>query len=167
MSRRLRLAGVALALVVVLAGVGAALPGERVLVVEDDDTGERLLTTPVDDGETVTLAYTHSVEKSPVREEYTVRDGTLVMTKAEFHSYGWGFPAGANVTNRNGTFVYDPPGRYETVTVVPGTIADHRLVVGGDPGRTYDLVALAGGENAVTIDVQRCSALETTLHLLP
>ena len=163
MSRRLRLAGVALALVVTLAGVGAALPGERVLVVEDADTGERLLTTPVDNGETVTLKYTHSVEKSPVHEQYTVRGGEFVMTKAEFHSYGWGFPSRANVTNRNGTLVYDPPGRYETIPVMPGTIADHRLVVGGD--RTYDLVALAGGENAVTLDVRRRSALETTLHL--
>lgn len=165
MSRRLRFAGIALAVVVALAGIAAAVPGQRVLVVEDQSTGERLLATPVETGTTVAIEYTHSVEGSRVYEAYEVRenDPEFEMTRAEFRSYGWGFPAGAGVRNENGTFVYDPPGRYEAVPVVPGRTANHRLHVGD---RTYDLVAVAGGENAVVIDVRRRSLLETTLHAL-
>lgn len=163
MSRRLRIAGIVLALVVALAGVAAAVPGQRVLVVEDGTTGERLLTTPVETGTTVAIEYTHSVENSRVYEAYEIResDPEFEMTRAEFHSYGWGFPAEADVRNEDGTFVYDPPGRYESVPVVPGRTANHRLHVGD---RTYDLVAVAGGENAVVIDVRRRSMLETALH---
>lgn len=165
MRRRLSLAGLALALIVVLAGVASAVPGQRVLVVEDADTGERLLTTPVEEGTTVAIEYTHSVEKSRVYEAYEIRGGEpeFEITRSEFHSYGWGYPSNADIRNENGTLAYDPPGRYEQIPVVPGRTANHRLHVGD---RTYDLVALAGGENAVTIDVRRRSMLETAVRAL-
>lgn len=132
---------VALALVVALAGVALAAPTGQVLVVEDLDTGEHYITQPVDNGSTVALEYTHSVEKTPVYDEYRVEGDTLVNTRMEFQSYGWGLPSGVNVTNVNGTFVYDPPGpimTLETLSVSPGRIANHSLIV---EDQQYDLVA--------------------------
>ncbi|WP_299330994.1 DUF1850 domain-containing protein [Haloplanus sp.] len=150
---------VALAVFVAVLGSAAAVPGGAVLVVEDAETGETYLDTPVANGSTVALEYTHSVEKTRVYEAYTVRDDRLEMTRMEFESYGWGLPSGANVTRTNGTFAYDPPGSYERLTVAPGAVAGHRLHV---DDRTYDLVALSDGRS-VTLSVRHRSALTTLL----
>ena len=131
----------------IVAAVGlAATSGaaeEQVLVVEDD-TGETLLSVVVEENTTVTLAYTHSVEKTPVRDVYAVRDGGLVMTRMEFRSFGAGLPSTVDVERGDdGSFVYRPPNRRtEELVVATSPIADHDLVV---DGRRYDLVALAEG----------------------
>jgi|AntDeeMetagen134_2_1112570.scaffolds.fasta_scaffold11366_2 hypothetical protein len=158
--RRTRLAVlVFVALAVATALAAAAVPGDRVLVVEDADTGETYLTAPVEDGSTVALEYTHSVEKSRVYDGYTVRGDVLEMTRMEFESYGWGLPAGANVTEENGTFVYDPPGETTRLSVSPGRVAGHRLHVDDE---TYDLVALTDAES-VDVHVTRQTLLTDTI----
>jgi hypothetical protein len=156
-GRRRRVAlvlGLALALTAVGA-VGTVGEGGQVLVAVAADTGERLLVVPVEDGTPVTLAYTHSVERTPVRDRYVVRDGALVMTRMEFESYGWGLPADADVELVNGTFVAERNGSYAELTVVPGRLAGHRLIIGD---RSVDLVALADGR-AVTLAVELRSGL--------
>jgi len=154
--RRTRVAVVAVVVLAVATALAVStVPGDRVLVVEDTDTGATYLTAPVEDGSTVALEYTHSVEKSRVYDGYTVRGDVLVMTRMEFESYGWGLPSGANVTEENGTFVYDPPGETTRLTVAPGRVAGHRLHVDDE---TYDLVALTDGES-VDVHVTRRSLL--------
>lgn len=151
-------------LVVVSALVGASVPAQQTLVVASVDDGETLLTVPVQEDTRVALSYTHSVEQTRVVDTYRVRDGRLEMTRMRFESYGWGLPADANVTRVNGSFVYDPPGTFETVTVKPGRIAGHRLHVGN---RSYDLVARSDAR-AVRIAVDRRSALAVTIdHFTP
>jgi len=152
----------ALAVVAVAVGSATAVPGGRVLVVEDVETGERYVTEPVTDGTTVALEYTHSVEKTRVYDGYTVRGERLEMTRMEFESYGWGLPAGANVTSENGTLVFDPPGNFSRVTVSPGETAGHELHVGDE---TYDLVAQTDARS-VHIYVTERSALATATDTL-
>ena len=133
-----------LVLVVVLVvgsvGVAGVIPSGQALVVETADGGDELLRLPVEENTTVALEYTHSVEKTRVLDAYAVRDGELVMTRMEFQSYGWGLPAQVDVTQENGSFVFDPEGSYEELYVKPGRIAGHELHVGTE---TYDLVALS------------------------
>ncbi|WP_435345512.1 DUF1850 domain-containing protein [Haloarchaeobius sp. HRN-SO-5] len=148
MGRRLT---VLMALVVCTAGFAVGSPAERVLVVADADTGDRLLTVPVDEGTAVTLAYTHSVEKTPVEDRYVVNGTSLDNTQMRFQSYGWGLPAGANVSERDGWFVFDPDRSYESVVVQPGRIAGHELWVDGE---TYDLVELSSA-SAIRLSVER------------
>lgn len=130
-----------------LLAVGAAtiadLGQQRTLVVEADD-GTDLLTVPVEENATVLLEYNHSVEKTPVLEEYTVRDGQLVMTRAEFRSYGAGLPSHADVERTDGgAYAYHPSTEpREELVVATGRVAGHELVVGGE---RYDLVELADG----------------------
>lgn len=157
-----------------LFGVAAFLPAGRVLVVEVSETGEisqangsgggtepgtRLLSVPVENGTHVVLAYTHSVEKTPVRDRYTVRGDRLVMTRMTFESYGWGLPASATVSKEDGQFVFDPPGNYTELAVSPGDVAGHRLQVGG---RSYDLVERSGG-SSVRIHLVRRSVLDAAI----
>lgn len=153
----------AVALVVTaLVGTGAAVPGERVLVVEDADTGDRLATVPVEAGTVVNLSYTHSVEKTPVHDIYTVRGGTLDNTEMRFKSYGWGLPAREEVRQVGGYFVFDPDRSYEEFYVKAGRVAGHRLTVGD---RRIDLVALSNA-SSVRIAVERRSALATAISKL-
>ncbi|WP_251342277.1 DUF1850 domain-containing protein [Haloplanus halophilus] len=160
--KRTHVGFVALVVLVATVGSAAAVPGGKVLVVADAETGEEYLTVPVENGSTVGLEYTHSVEKTRVYDGYTVRGDRLVNTRMEFESYGWGLPSRVNVTRKNGTFIYDPPGSYERFTVAPGRIAGHELQV---DGRTYDLVALSDGES-VTLSIRHRSALATVLDRL-
>ena len=144
MTRR---AWLAVALAVVCVGTVAAVAGsgaatEPVLVVTGDG-GEELLVTPVDEGTEITVEYTHSVEKTLVRDVYAVRDGGLVMTRMEFSSFGAGLPSTADVTEVDGRYVYRPPEqRYDPLRVTTGDVADHDLVVGDE---RYDLAAIADG----------------------
>lgn len=137
-----------------MGGVAIATPTGQILVVEDIETGEHYIAQPVDDGSTVALEYMHSVEKSRVYDEYRVEGETLVNTRMEFESYGWGLPATVNVTNVNGTLVYDPAKpitELETLLVSPGHIAGHTLIV---DGHRYDLVAKTNA-NDVRIHIER------------
>jgi hypothetical protein len=147
------------AIVLAVTAVAAATPAGSVLVVEDASSGERLLTTPVSEGTPVVLTYMHSVEKTPIRDVYTVRNGSLMMTRMKFQSYGWGLPSRANITRRNGWFVFDPNGSYEEIHVKPGRVANHRLRVGN---RTYDLVALSNAQG-VRLHITNRSILQMTL----
>lgn len=160
---------IAAALLLALAGsvgLAAALPAGQTLVVTDTETDAVLVRTPVTDGTTVTLAYTHSVERTPVEDVYVVRGGTLDNVEMRFQSYGWGLPARADVHRENGSFVFDPDRRYDELFVKPGRIAGHRLMI-DDPSTdgdatTVDLVARSDART-VRIAVERRSALDTLL----
>lgn len=156
------LAAIGVVLLAALAVAGAAAtPADRVLVVEDASSGERLIETPVEDGTAVALEYTHSVEKTRVLDAYAVRGDELVMTRMEFESYGWGLPARADVTRENGTFVFDPAYASDELVVKPGRTAGHELHVGS---RTYDLVERSDAR-AVRLTIERRSMLEATLDI--
>ena len=148
-DRSRALALVAVGLVVTAAAVGIAVGAgaveEQALVVEDDG-GETLLSVPVEENTTVTVAYTHSVEKTPVRDVYAVRGGDLVMTRMEFESFGAGLPSTVDVErDADGSFVYYPHNRRtEELIVATSPVAGHELVVDGE---RYNLVELADGES--------------------
>lgn len=128
---------------------------ETVLVVTGDD-GEELLVTPVADDDEITVEYTHSVEKTLVRDVYVADDGQLVMTRMEFSSYGAGLPSTVNVTEVDGRYVYYPPERsYDPLRVTTGEVADHDLVVGDE---RYDIAEIADGG---TVELR----IETRLRL--
>ena len=158
-DRRLQLL-LGAAIVVVVLGVGIGLAGSgTTLVVEDIETGETYLTAPVENGSTVALEYTHSVEKSRVYDGYRVDGETLVNTRMEFESYGWGLPARVNVTNVDGTLVYapdEPITELQQLSVSPGRIANHTLIINGT---RHDLVALSEGRD-VTIYTERQTGID-------
>ncbi|WP_221886705.1 DUF1850 domain-containing protein [Halonotius terrestris] len=144
------------------AGLVGTLSAESVLVVEDIETGEQYHSEPVENGSTVALEYTHSVEKSRVYDAYRVDGETLVNTRMEFESYGWGLPARVNVTTVNGTFVYapdEPIAELESLSVSPGRIADHTLII---DGTRHDLVALTDARD-VRIHIEHRSLIERIL----
>lgn len=136
---------------VVIGGGADAVTGERTLVVTDDD-GTELLAVPVDGETEVVIEYTHSVEKTLVRDVYVPSDDGLVMARMEFSSFGAGLPSRADVTERDGRYVYDPPAAtYETLRLETGAIADHDLIVGDE---RYDVAAMSD-DGSVELTVER------------
>ncbi|WP_222915612.1 DUF1850 domain-containing protein [Natrinema sp. SYSU A 869] len=131
------------------AAVVASTSGGQTLVVADADSGERLLEVPVDDGDEVTLAYTHSVEKTPVEDVYVVDGAELRMDRMVFHSHGAGLPAAEPMERTDEGLVVTRNDTYEAVPVVPGSIAGHELVINGE---RYDLVERSDGPVAISVD---------------
>ncbi|MGQ3412843.1 DUF1850 domain-containing protein [Natrinema sp. LN54] len=123
--------------------------GGQTLVVTDADSGERLLEVPVDDGDEVTLAYTHSVEKTPVEDVYVVEDDVLRMDRMVFHSHGAGLPAAESMERTDEGLVVTRNDTYEAVPVAPGSIAGHELVIDGE---RYDLVERSDGPVDISVD---------------
>jgi len=137
-----RVPAVVIALVAVLAAVSvaAAAPTDERIVVESNE-GEPLIVSEADG---FVLEYTHSVEKTPVIETYERRNGSLVMTRMEFSSYGAGLPSTVDVNHTaNDTFVFRPNDSVEELYVKPGRVAGHEIRFGSE---TYDLVALSDAE---------------------
>ncbi len=133
--------------------VGAVdtVAGDPTLVVTDEN-GTELVATPVSDGTEIVIEYTHSVEKTTVRDVYVQRDGALVMTRMEFSSFGAGLPSQADVTVRDGRYVYEPPSEsYPTLHLKTGAVADHDLIVGDE---RYDIAGMSGG-GALELTIER------------
>jgi len=159
-SDRRGIALVAVAFVAILAAAtGAAfatgavdtVAGGSTLVVTDE-SGTELVTAPVSDETEIVIEYTHSVEKTTVRDVYVARDGELAMTRMEFSSFGAGLPSQADVTERDGRYVFEPPSEpYATLHLKTGTVADHDLIVGGE---RYDIAEMTDG-GAVELTVER------------
>ena len=143
--------------VVVSAASSGSAPDEptdqSTLLVIAEDTGAPLLAIPVQNGTIVTLAYNHSVEKTPVRDVYEVNGTAMTMVRMEFDSYGAGLPSHLPVErSESGTLVAYPNGTYERLTVQPGPIAGHTLEVGDE---SFDLVSLADGA-VVSLQIVVC-----------
>ena len=142
----------ALMLVVLLAvGTAASLVAPApTLLVTDTDSGAVLYSTTVSDGQTVKLEYTHSVERSPVKEHYRITDGTLRQTLIIFESYGWGLPTGADVERIGGQFHAPMDRSFDELMITPGPIADQRLTVGETQLALYELA----GRSSVRISIE-------------
>lgn len=147
--RRTLVAIVVLAILVSTAALAVSASPSKTLVVTDADTDEVLLETPVEDGENVTLAYTHSVEKTAIQDVYVVDDFELRTDRMVFRSHGAGLPSDADIEETDEGFVVSPNRSYETLPVVPGSIAGHELVVDGE---RYDLVELSDGPVRITVE---------------
>lgn len=151
MKRSTRRYGVVVLLVVFVATGAIVASGstERTLVVADADSGDRLLEIPVEEGDEVTLSYTHSVEKTPVQDIYAVDGTELRADRMVFHSHGAGLPSDEPIERTDDGFVVAGDGSYEELVVSPSSIAGHELVVDGE---RYDLVAESDGSIVLTID---------------
>ena len=111
------------------------------LVVEDVASEKRLFEIAVDQGNEVTIAYTHSVQQTPVEDVYVVDGTTLRSDRSVFHSFGAGLPS-EDVERTDEGYVVKGGAEHDELYVSPGEIAGHELFVDGE---RYDLVGAADG----------------------
>lgn len=145
-SRR-RLSALLVAIPLGAAAVATATSPDQRLIVESVESGRQVFAIPVNEGDTVTLAYTHSVEKTPVRDIYVVEDGALRMARMEFSSFGAGLPT-EGVERTESGYAVTPNTRHERLTVAPSEVAGHELIVAD---RRYDLVEAVTGSVAINV----------------
>jgi hypothetical protein len=90
---------------------------------------------PLKEGEGFAIEFVHSVNQSPVREEYRAAGGRIAPTAAVFSSLGAGMPA---VLEPGQTLERDESGNmrirgftvsYKELHYIVGTVSDHTLYI--------------------------------------
>ena len=109
-------------------------------------TGEKVLLFPLTEGEEFSVRFTHSVNRRPVQDFLTVRDGGFVVLRSRYDAFGAGMPVadeeGARLIIRPDTSLelIDINRRLNEFTVFAGTVADHHVEVRGTLFRLSELV---------------------------
>lgn len=143
-----KLATVAAAVMIFITAA-AFLPGcssgERNLVLSDQESGQVYVTYPVENGDTFAVEFVHSVNKSPVRDVFEIRDGEIWNTQCIYYGFGAGVEEelGEGETlsyGENGEMIIsDIEKKMDTMVIVVGTISDHTLYLGEEAISLRDL----------------------------
>lgn len=124
----------ATALLILLGVVGVAASSQRQphLVVSNQKTGEVYLDIAADDVSSLELSWIHSIEKTPWRERYVIRDDEFELTDVYLKSYGAGAPTdiGGNTSVENGVIhISELQTGYEEISWVHSHDTHHKLIV--------------------------------------
>ena len=134
-----------------VASAAALLLVERTgvtLRIVDAASGRVLWTLVTAPGQGLELRYTHSVERTPIIEEYRAEPDGLWFELMRFYSQGAGLPTEGYVREGN-AFVLRARRKVGVLSVRVSAIAGHHLIVGVE---RLDLVALARDGAALAID---------------
>ena len=131
--------------------------GREELVLYDADTREVYASWPVDEGFRFSVEFIHSVNKSPVKDEFEIRSGDIYAYKTTYSSLG----AGVQSELREGeSLSYDEEGnmvimgfdmKFDRLNFIVGTVSDHIL---GVDGLELSLTELCGKNTAVVFEVR-------------
>ncbi len=130
------------------------------------DSGEPLLSVPLEKGERFNIHYMHSVDISPVVEVFALgKDGSLMLEESRFRMFGAGF----DHWRGHGELIGD--NGWERIVNIDQPLESFILRVGQKGvdhtlayrGREINLTEVAAGKR-VTISVRRESRLERWFH---
>ena len=125
------------AAVMIFITAAAFLPGcssgQLHLVLSNAESGQVYADYPVENGDTFAVEFVHSVNKSPVRDVYEIRDGAIYNIQCIYYGFGAGVE---EVLGGGETLSYGENGemiisninnRLDHMVLVVGTISDHTL----------------------------------------
>lgn len=133
-------------------------PGGTSLVLSNADSGQVYATYPVENGDTFAVEFIHSVNKSPVRDVYEIREGEIWNTQCIYYGFGAGVEEelGEGETlsyGENGEMIISNiEKRMDSMVIVVGTISDHTLYLGDE---TISLRDLCGRSSKVLFTCQQ------------
>ena len=133
-------------------------PGGTSLVLSNADSGQVYATYPVENGDTFAVVFIHSVNKSPVRDVYEIREGEIWNTQCIYYGFGAGVEEelGEGETlsyGENGEMIISNiEKKIDNMVIVVGTISDHTLYLGDE---TISLRDLCGRSSKVLFSCQR------------
>lgn len=141
MSSSRKFATVAAAVMIFITAA-AFLPGcasgEQCLVLSNADSGQVYASYAMEDGDTFSVEFIHSVNKSPVRDVYEIRNGEIWNTQCIYYGFGAGVE---EILGEGETLTYGDNGemiisdintKTDSMVIVVGTISDHTLSLGGE-----------------------------------
>lgn len=131
---------IAAAILVVAAAVALLIPllREPGLVLSDQNTGRVFARIPLKDGDSFSVTFRHSVNKSDVTEIYQRRGKEIWLTGCVYYGFGAGVaeeldPGWTLETGDHGEMIL---GNIETkmadLTYIVGTVYDHILEINGE-----------------------------------
>ena len=128
------------------------------LVLSDSQSGQVYATYPVENGDTYAVEFVHSVNKSPVRDVFEIRDGEIWNTQCIYYGFGAGveeeLAEGEVLTfGENGEMIISNiEKKMDNLVIVVGTISDHTLYIGEE---TISLRDLCGSSSKVQFTCQQ------------
>lgn len=112
------------------------LPGKTVLCLEDGDTGQVYAEYAVEDGDSFSITFIHSVNKSPVTEGYVINGEDIYLETCLYSAFGAGV---ATEVEEGQSLSYTEDGemllsgihrKMEHLSYIVGTVSDHVLHLG-------------------------------------
>lgn len=138
------------------------LPLKSCLTLTQTDSGGLAAALPVQEGDTFSLEFRHSVNRTPITENFRVVKDRIILDSCTFSSYGAGIPE----TAEDPGAVLKQEGNHITIsnmnrdvqgfTQITGTYADHTLIM---KGNRIPLASLAGIQKHLRFEIKKVSAL--------
>lgn len=157
-ARKLIISAAALIVAAAVISIFIVKPSCR-LVLSNAATGERYASFPVEQGDVFSVEFIHSVNKSPVRDYYEIRDGgRIYVIQTDYYGFGAGVQTELNPGE---TLEYRPDGAMQiknidkylpNLTYVVGTVSDHVLYINGEE---ISLRELCGQSSKVKFTVEK------------
>jgi hypothetical protein len=106
------------------------------LCLTDPEDGKVYAAYPMEEGDSFAIEFIHSVNKSPVKDVYTIQDGAIWNERCIYYGFGAGVE---EVLLEGETLSYGSNGemiisgihhRMDDMILVVGTISDHTLYLG-------------------------------------
>lgn len=133
------------------------LTGEKTFLLKDADSGEVYLKVSVKEGDIFSITFVHSVNQSPVTDEFLVLEEGFKSHRTLFTSFGAGMETG---TEEGQVLTYEEDGtmvlsgfqnHYERFQLIVGTVSDHMLKISG---KEISLRELCGKNASVEISIR-------------
>ncbi len=131
-------AAAAILVVAALALLGLFLLREPKLVLSDQDSGRVFARLPLADGDSFSVTFRHSVNKSDVTEIYQRRGKEIWLTGCVYYGFGAGVaeeldPSWTLETGENGEMILgNIEMKMNDLSYIVGTVYDHILEIGGE-----------------------------------
>ncbi|MDO5028343.1 MAG: DUF1850 domain-containing protein [Bacillota bacterium] len=136
------------------------LPIFKRFTIANGATGDLVLTGSLKDFQEFNVDFTHSVNKTPVKEFYKIKGQGFNLYKAEFSSYGAGMSDGADFLQgqiyygENNEIYLSLDKDFDIITYYVGTVADHRLTY---KDKTLHLNQLLKAQSPAQLAIKRLS----------
>ncbi len=127
------------------------------LLLYDTETGKTYRTFSVSEGTEFSVEFIHSVNKSPVKDVFVIRNGEIVADRTVYSAFG----AGVQTEIEDGqTLEYDSEGNmvvsgfnivFPEVKYIVGTVYDHVLCIEGE---SISLTELCGRNSHVAFKLK-------------
>ena len=131
-------AAAAILVVAAVALLGLFLLREPKLVLSDQDSGRVFARLPLQDGDSFSVTFRHSVNKSDVTEIYQRRGKEIWLTGCVYYGFGAGVaeerdPSWTLETGENGEMILgNIEMKMNDLSYIVGTVYDHILEINGE-----------------------------------
>jgi len=126
-----------------------------ILQVHDSVSGRMLGKWPLEASGEFSIEFIHSVNQSPVRETFQVKDKKIWLLNVRFHSYGAGVQSelgDGQILSRDGDaiIISGYNASYSRLNYLVGTVTDHVLYIDNEMISLQKLAGIAMGKNGGT-----------------